>query len=228
MLTLPPSLWDVRPAGTRGHQPGSRALGAVKGCAGLKAQTGSPVTVGPGTPVLVKGRAQCTWLRVYVPPPHQGRADREPGPVVESGPQSSSSSCRFQTQAGGDAEATCSSARAPTCHLPCAPYTNIWGSQVSVQEHTLRPCDIHALILTCSRTHPHEPTFTHALIPTLTFRCPAPCLPQAPASPVLCPRSPPQPLFQGSPPWRRQAADPADPPHAQGLHPRSFSSRHRN
>lgn len=64
MLTLPPSLCDVQPAGTRGHQPGSRALGAVKGCAGLKAQTGSPVTVGPGTPVLVKGRAQCAWLRV--------------------------------------------------------------------------------------------------------------------------------------------------------------------
>lgn len=228
MLTLPPSLCDVQPAGTRGHQPGSRALGAVKGCAGLKAQTGSPVTVGPGTPVLVKGRAQCAWLRVCtcLLQTREGLTENQAQwlkvGLRASAPAAASRHRPEGTQrppalVQGPPPATCpalltqtfGAARSPYKSTPCAPaiYTHSYSSAL-------------ALTLTSS----HSPTRSHPL-----------SLSDAP--PRACPRlrrscsaglKSSQPLFQGSPPWRRQAADPADPPHAQGLHPRSFSSRHRN
>lgn len=167
MLTLPPSLWDVRPAGTGGHQPGSRALGAVKGCAGLKAQTGSPVTVGPGTPVLVKGRTQCAWLRVCTCLLHtrEGLTEnqtqwlnvglRAAAPAAASRHRPVGMQ-RPPALVQGPPPATCpalltqtfGAARSPYKSTPCAP---------AIYTHSYSP----ALALTL--TSPHSPTSSHPL-----------------------------------------------------------------
>ena len=192
MLTPPPSPWNARLAGTQEYQPGSRASGAVRGCAGLKAQAGSPVTVGPGTPVLVKGRARCAWLRVCTcllqtrEGPTENQAQwmkvglRAAAPAAASrhrpvGMQRPPALVRGPPPASCPVllTQTCGAARSPYKSTPCTP---------AIHTHS------HSPALTLTLTSPRSPTRSLSPSDALARACP-----RLPPLPVLRAGSPPRP-----------------------------------
>lgn len=87
--------------------------------------------------------------------------------------------------------------------------------------HTYSHC--HMLTLKHPHTHPHSLSHSHSLSDSLQTACPRPL-----ATPRTRCWPPPLHLFKGGWHSKCQVAHPAGPRRAQGLHPWSFSSWHRN